>query len=239
MTDLTSPTDRTHRTLGDLVTENPAAARALDRLGLDYCCHGDRSLAEACADAGLDPIDVAAELDALPVDGDRSWVGLDAPALAEHIVATHHRYLHDELPLLVALATKVRDVHGERHPELARVAELVEAVQADLDPHLMKEERVLFPAIAEAAAGQRLFPFVALDNPIRVMLGEHDRVGELLADLRQVTGGYAVPDDACASYRSLYERLDALELDTHLHVHKENHVLFPAALALVEEASSS
>jgi regulator of cell morphogenesis and NO signaling len=220
-------------TLGEIVAANPAAARALDRLGLDYCCHGDRTVADASVAAGLDPAVVAAELDALPVDGDRTWTELDAPALAEHIVATHHRYLHEELPLLDELAAKVLSVHGRNHPELVRVRALVAAVKADLEPHLRKEEQVLFPAIAAAAAGRREFPFGTVAQPIRVMLAEHDRAGDLLAGLRAATSGYAVPDDACASYRSLYQRLEALELDTHLHVHKENHTLFPAALALV------
>ena len=227
MTDVHIPT------LGELVAANPAAARTLDRLGLDYCCHGERTVADACADAGLDPAAVAAELDALPVEGDRTWTELDASALAEHIVATHHRYLHEELPLLDELAAKVLSVHGQNHPELVRVRGLVLAIRADLEPHLRKEEQVLFPAIAAAASGQREFPFGTVEQPIRVMLAEHDRAGELLAGLRAATSGYAVPDDACASYRSLYERLEALEADIHLHVHKENHALFPAALELL------
>jgi len=226
MTDIQDPT------LGDLVATNPAAARVLEGFGLDYCCRGTRTLADACADAGVDAAAVAAKLADLDVPGDATWTLLDAPALAEHIVATHHRYLHEELPLLDALAEKVLGVHGSRHPELAEVRRLVAAVRADLEPHLMKEERVLFPAIAAIAAGQTEFPFGSVANPIRMMTLEHDRAGQLLADLRAATNGYAVPDDACASFQALYGRLEALELDTHLHIHKENHVLFPAAIAL-------
>jgi regulator of cell morphogenesis and NO signaling len=96
----------------------------------------------------------------------------------------------------------------------------------------MKEERVLFPAIAALAAGQTEFPFGSIANPIRMMLREHDQAGDLLARLRVVTAGYAPPADGCASYRSLYERLAALEADTHRHIHLENNVLFPAAVAL-------
>jgi len=224
VTDVHSPT------LAEIVAANPAAARTLDRLGLDYCCHGDRTVQEACAGTRLDPEAVAAELAGLPVEGDRSWTTLPAPALADHVVATHHRYLHEELPLLDALAEKVERVHGQRHPELAEVRRLVAEVRADLEPHLAKEERVLFPAVHALARGERSFPFGSIANPIRMMTFEHDRTGELLAELRAATGGYEVPADACASYRSLYERLDALEADTHLHIHKENHVLFPAAL---------
>ena len=226
MTDLHEPT------LGDLVTANPAAARVLDGFSLDYCCHGDRTLADACAAAGIDPGVVAATLADLDVGGEETWTSLDPPALAAHIVESHHRYLWDELPLLDALAAKVLSVHGERHVELAEVRALVAAVRAELEPHLLKEERVLFPAIAALAAGEREFAFGSVDNPIRMMGIEHDRAGELLAALRAATDAYTVPADACASYRSLYERLAALELDTHLHIHKENHVLFPAALRL-------
>jgi regulator of cell morphogenesis and NO signaling len=99
---------------------------------------------------------------------------------------------------------------------------------------LLKEERVLFPAIAALAAGQTEFPFGPVERPIHMMVIEHDRAGELLAHLRAASNGYQVPEDCCASYRSLYERLAALEVDTHVHIHKENHVLFPAALHLAE-----
>jgi regulator of cell morphogenesis and NO signaling len=224
-------TDINNQTLGDLVAQNPAAARVLDRVGLDYCCHGQRSLASACAEAGLDTDAVAAEIRSVP-QVDNRWLDLEPTALIGHIVESHHRYLHEELPLVDALADKVLSVHGANHPELAEVRRLVSSLRADLEPHLAKEERILFPAITDLVAGRREFPFGTVENPIRMMLLEHDRAGDLLASLRAVTGGYKVPDDACASYRSLYERLEVLELDTHLHVHKENHTLFPAALQL-------
>jgi regulator of cell morphogenesis and NO signaling len=122
---------------------------------------------------------------------------------------------------------------------LETVAALIKALRADLEPHLLKEERVLFPAIEAVAGGQREFPFGSIANPIRMMTLEHDRAGELLAVLRAVTHHYAAPADGCTSYRSLYERLAALEQDTHVHVHKENHVLFPAALRLSELGDQS
>jgi regulator of cell morphogenesis and NO signaling len=225
--------------LGDLVIAQPSAARVLERFGLDYCCHGDLTLGEACTEAGLDPAVVLADIDGTD-HATATWADLDPPALADHIVATHHAYLHEELPLLDALAEKVLAVHGKRHPELEDVRRLVAEIRADLEPHLMKEERVLFPAIHALAAGQRDFPFGSVANPIRMMRFEHDRAGELLAALRAATADYVAPSDACAaSYRSLYERLQALELDTHLHIHKENHVLFPAAEASMGTADGN
>lgn len=182
--------------------------------------------------AGLDAQVVG---DAIPEDDGgeaASWTGLAPPALADDILATHHAYLHEELPLLDALAAKVVSVHGERRPELHEVQRLVVAIRDDLEPHLAKEERVLFPAIHAIAAGRRDFPFGSVENPIRMMDVEHDRAGELLVELWAATHDYVVPDDACASYRSLYERLAELEHDTHVHIHKENHVLFPATVAL-------
>ena len=185
------------------------------------------------------PTAVSDALTELGDNVDITWTTLDATSLAAHVVATHHTYLWEELPLLDALATKVHSVHVGRHPELDEVADLVTALRDDLEPHMLKEERVLFPAIAALAAGQREFPFGSVANPIRMMVAEHDRAGELLTRLRAVTTNYSVPPDACASYRSLYERLAAVEADTHVHIHKENHVLFPAALRLAEVAPDS
>jgi len=218
-------------TLGDLVAEAPARAAVLDRLGLDYCCHGQRSLAEACAAAWLDLDDVAGRLDAAPADGDLSYP-TEPAALTGYIESTHHRYLHAELPELFSLATKVAEVHGARHPELGEVRRLVGALGGDLIPHMLKEEHVLFPAIRALVGGERAFPFGTVRNPVRMMLADHDRAGELLASLRAVTDDYAVPADGCASYRSLYERLALVEADTHVHIHLENNVLFPAAVAV-------
>ena len=225
-------TDLSVRTLGDLVTENPAAARVLERHGLDYCCGGRRTIEEACIADGIDEATLSAELEELDAGPPAAWTHLDPPALARHIVAVHHRYLDEELPLLEALATKVLGAHGRRHPELALVRDLIVAIRADLEPHLVKEERVLFPAIEALAAGQREFGFGSVTNPISVMEREHDHAGRLLEELRAATAGYDVPDDACASYRSLYERLACLEADTHEHIHKESNVLFPAAVQL-------
>ncbi|HSB88272.1 MAG TPA: iron-sulfur cluster repair di-iron protein [Ilumatobacteraceae bacterium] len=226
MTDVQQPT------LGQIVVANPAAARVLESYGLDYCCGGHRSLSDACAAAGVDPRAVTDALDHVRDEGEASWTALDAPSLARQIVATHHQYLHEELPRLDALAEKVLAVHGERHPELVEVRRLVSALRADLEPHLLKEERILFPAIDALAAGRREFHFGSVENPIRMMEREHELAGDLLAALRAVTAGYDVPADGCASFRSLYARLAELEADTHEHIHKENNVLFPAAIQM-------
>lgn len=219
------------RSLADLLAEHPAAARVFESHGLDYCCNGHRSLGEASEVAGVDPLVIATELAGIDDGRLDEADGLGSVALVEHIVSTHHAYLHEELPLLETLAAKVRDVHGSRHPELERVAELVGEIRADLEPHLAREELVLFPAIKAMADGQTTFSFGSVANPVKAMMVEHDRAGDLLRRLRTVSGDYAIPDDACTSYRLLYERLAGLESDTHRHIHLENNVLFPMVLA--------
>jgi regulator of cell morphogenesis and NO signaling len=225
-------------TLGELVTRHPELARHLEHRGLDYCCHGSDTLGDACAAAGLDPAAVAEAL-ALVADEPSmpTWATLDATQLVDHLEATHHRYLWDELPRIGSLMTKVVGVHGQRHPELAEIAACFEALRADLEPHLTKEERVLFPMIRELALCESApsFHCGSLGNPISVMLVEHDAVGELLADLRRLTDGYQPPADGCASYHALFTALDELERDTHEHVHKENHRLFPLTLELEQQ----
>lgn len=218
-------------TLAQLVAEQPARAAVFDRLGLDYCCHGGRSLAEAAEAAGRSLAEVVDALERVAPAPPQPWEHLQGAGLAAHIVETHHRYLWDELPALEALAAKVVSAHGTRHAELSEVRQLVVALRADLEPHMRKEEQVLFPAIARLEAGERSFPFGHVANPVRVMMSEHEHAGALLEQLRGVTSEFVVPADGCASYRSLYERLERLEADTHLHIHKENNVLFPAAIA--------
>lgn len=230
------------------LVDGAVSAGVLDRFGLDYCCGGQRSLADACEPLGLHPADVIDALDALALGGpgddgaaDDDWATMAPAALVDHLEATHHAWLRASFDRTIPLAAKVAEVHGANHPELADVRRLVDELAADLLPHLQKEERILFPMVRELAAANQAptFHCGSLRNPIRVMGIEHDRAGELLAALRAATGGYAPPDDACASYRALYDELAALEADTHLHVHKENNVLFPAVVAMEDRLAQA
>jgi regulator of cell morphogenesis and NO signaling len=225
------PTSR----LADLVTAHPSLARELERRGLDYCCGGTRTLAQACTARALDADAVVQELAAASrAEPAEAWTTMDAAQLVAHIEANHHRYLWDELPRLSALMEKVRRVHGERHAELHEVARTLDELRADLEPHMLKEERVLFPMIRElATAGSPpTFHCGSIRNPIVMMMREHDHAGELLERLHHLTDGYQPPADGCASYTALYDGLDELDADTHMHVHKENNVLFPMVEAM-------
>ena len=226
--------------LGELVNRRPSAAAVLQDFGLDFCCGGSQPLGAACAELGVDPEAVAAALGAVAPVPVPDWVAMGPAELVDHLEATHHAYLHRELPRLDAFAEKVAAVHGGRHPELLDVLADLRELTDDLVPHLAKEERVLFPRISDLAAGRSstVGGPPSLAAPISVMLREHDRAGELLGILRARTDAFAVPDDGCATYRALYDGLRELEADTHLHVHKENNLLFPAVLELEARVAS-
>lgn len=224
----------TSATLADLVTQDARRARILERHALDYCCNGQRSLASAAADAGLDAEQIAAELDLPDAPATAPTHPRENSALAHDIVDTHHAYLWEEMPRLGELVDKVHRVHGDKHAELTRVREAFHEAVADLEPHLTKEERVLFPAISklEKSDGPVTFSFGRLADPIKAMLAEHDLVGDLFKEIRALTDDYTPPEGACGSYRAMLSGLQEMENDLHVHIHKENNILFPRVLEL-------
>lgn len=220
--------------LAEIVDGVPGAPSVLESFGLDYCCGGHQSLREACDRGGLDVAVVVEELDALGGGPAPDWVPMSPALLVDHLEATHHAYLHAELPRLVALADKVAGVHGARHPETIELRSLCGDLSNDLEPHMAREEHVLFPMVRElaAAVSPPSLHCGSVANPISKMMREHEQTGAILEAINRLTQGYRLPDDACASYRALYEGLAALEADTHLHIHKENNTLFPAVIEL-------
>lgn len=233
--------DLTNRTVGELAVEIPNSIRIFEAWKIDYCCGGGTALADACAAVGKSVEAFALALDTLadvPDASAKDWSFDSLTTMAADIVSTYHVYTRQELDTVDPLARKVFGVHGQRRPELAEVVALIDALRADMLPHMLKEEQVLFPYVTEmehAIEGKRTAPtpfFGTVKNPVRKMMAEHDRVGELLATLRSVTADYALPEDACFSYRELYRRLAELELRTHEHIHIENNLYFPRAVAL-------
>jgi regulator of cell morphogenesis and NO signaling len=232
-----------HTPINDFIAEDVRRTAIFEELNIDSCCGGHRTLAEACAEKGVDP---EAVLNRLTTDSSENnpvaavVEGMDGSLseAVDHLLQTHHTYLKEALPRLAALLDKVVNAHVERHPELNTVREVFGEIRADLEPHLMKEEQVLFPMIKqlEASGGTAEFHCGSLQNPIRVMLGEHERVLTLFEKMRAITGHFKMPEDGCESYRLLLTGLDELEMDTRLHIQKENEILFPQALALKEDS---
>ncbi|HIG31000.1 MAG TPA: iron-sulfur cluster repair di-iron protein [Verrucomicrobiales bacterium] len=223
-------------TVGELVSERPRRSRVFEDYGIDYCCGGKKLLAEACVKKGVAFDEVLRQLadsDAVQENTvDYNIMALDE--LVNHIVSTHHEYLSQELPRLENISEKVAKVHGGTDARLCKLAQVVQGLSAELQSHMMKEERVLFPIIRQLAHADTLplMPCGALVNPIRAMEAEHDTASGSLESMRQLTDGYTPPEWACNTYRALLDRLHELELDLHQHIHKENNILFPKALEL-------
>lgn len=218
---------RTTSPLGRLASRIPAASRVFMRHDLDFCCGGNRPLDEVCRERGLDAEAILDEIRAEVASdpGEVRWDDEPLDRLIEHIVVTHHRPLDEELPRLQRMVEKVHAVHGDKDPErLGELLEVYSELHADLVPHMMKEERVLFPWI-ESGDGR------TAGQPIRVMLDEHDTAGALLDRIRTLTDTFHPPAAACATWRALWKGLEALDADLRQHIHLENNILFPRALA--------
>ena len=230
-------------TVREVALDIPESTRLFEKLKIDYCCGGNQPLAEACSSAGLDVVTVMEMLGEVAKSSSPAATAWDRqnaplPELIEHILNTHHVFTKAEINRLEALTEKVIEVHGQNHPELVQVGELFKRLCADLKPHMFKEEQVLFPyilAMSQADVQNQpgpFAPFGTVNNPVRMMMKEHDTAGQILRELRAVTSEYKVPRDACISYQTLYRALENLETDLHQHIHLENNLLFPKALDL-------
>ncbi len=227
------------QTVGQLVAELPSRSRVFEEAGIDYCCGGKRPLTEACAKAGVSVDDIVARLEAVTP---RSEDEADGPALtemplhalADHIVETHHGYLRTELPRITGLLEKVIKAHLKKEPQLLKLQEVFEELAGELSTHMLKEERVLFPAIRylEGVGNGPEFALPSVRFPITAMEQEHDHAGDCLLRLREHSNDFTPPDWACNTFRALYDALRELEIDLHQHIHKENNILFPRAMAL-------
>lgn len=214
-------------TVATLATEHPLATRVFARYGIDFCCGGGRSLKAVCEEKSLEVnqiIDAIAQELVSADEVEHRWDTVPLSVLIDHILETYHRPLDEELPRLERMAAKVLEVHGDKDPQrLSELVNVYDGVKAELQSHMAKEERVLFPMILAghgAAAG----------GPICVMEDEHASVGIALRRLRKLTDNYEIPAHACNTWRALWHGLEALEQSLHMHIHLENNVLFPRAL---------
>jgi regulator of cell morphogenesis and NO signaling len=231
-------------TLGEIATKDLRKAEIFKKYGLDFCCGGKKTVQQACADKGIDATRVEEELrnaEVAAVTRPLPYNDWSLGFLADYIVNTHHSYVTKTLPELRAYATKVAKVHGRGHAELVAVRELVEEINAELTSHMVKEEQILFPFIKQLVEaktnGKNMEPagFGTVQNPINMMEHEHEEVGRNLEKIRVLTNNYAIPEDACASYRLLFKMLEEFESDLFIHIHLENNILFPKALKLEKQ----
>lgn len=229
--------DLRHESVGMLVAEQPLRAAVFDRFGIDFCCGGKQTLEEACKNGAIDMSEVLSCLmgNDRQVSADTTtvnWLNATLTELTDHIQQTHHAYLKTELPRLQELTDKVARVHGTKDPRLIEVASIFRALQEEVEQHTMKEDMVLFPFIRKLGEGKSLppAPFGTVANPVACMESEHDKAGEALTHLRNLTDQYTPPEHACMSWRALLSGLEHLDRDLRAHIHKENTILFPKAI---------
>lgn len=225
-----------HAQVGQFVADMPGRFRIFQDRGIDFCCGGKLPLEQACQEKGLNANQLLQDLVAYqPRAEDAAGLGdKTLTEICDQIEATHHAYLRDTMPRLSMMAQKVANAHGPRHPEMLQVQQTFESLWEELQSHMMKEERVLFPSIRAMEAGNSdaCSHCGSVQNPIHVMEHEHDNAGEALAAMRRLTRDYKAPADACNTFRALLAGLEELEADMHQHVHKENNILFPKAIML-------
>jgi regulator of cell morphogenesis and NO signaling len=230
--------------IADIAAQNPATIRIFQQLGIDFCCGGKRPLAEACRERQITFAELTSALASAETGSSAEIPGADArlAELIRFIVDRYHADLRVELPRLAQMATKVDDVHGAKHPgAFPELVQVFAGLRSELETHMMKEERVLFPyverleALADDGGTLAASPFGSIQAPIGMMEHEHDDAARALARLRQLTNGYTPPADACNTFRGLYHGLAELEKALHEHIHLENNVVFPRATRLEEE----
>ena len=229
--------------VGDVVTKYPNTRPLLEKLGIDYCCGGDRDLKSAAADKGveidrlLESLSQTLETGA-PEEGEKDWSIAPLTELADYIERRHHLFMKEQLLRLEALFETVLKAHSEHHGKmLSALRETFGSLRGEIEEHLMKEEQILFPNIRQIDAyvrGEGDKPVIhcgSVQDPIRQMESEHDNAGAALKRMRTLTSGYSLPDDACNTFGALYDGLQAMENDLHAHIHLENNILFPRAVA--------
>lgn len=227
--------------IGEIVAQDFRTAALFSKLGIDFCCKGHRTLEEVSQKKSLNAIELSKQLkEIIDAKGDnnidfKSWP-LDL--LSDYVEKTHHRYIEEKTPVLLAFLSKLCKVHGERHPELFEINRLFGESAQDLAAHLKKEELILFPFIRKMVTSQltnqplEVPHFGTVDNPIAMMKHEHDNEGERFREIAKLTDSYTPPADACNTYRTAFMMLQDFEEDLHKHIHIENNILFIRAQEL-------
>ena len=235
------------KTLAEIVTDNIRSAIIFEEAGLDFCCKGNRSLESACADKNIDLQKIVSELRKLSDSGNGTQNVNDwqLDFLVDYIVNNHHQYVRRMIPVISLHADKVASVHGNNHSETLKIADLFLAVREELEAHMMKEERILFPQIKQMVLAQnensQFFPppFGTIQNPIRMMELEHTSAGDAMHQIKELSNNYTHPEDSCNTFKALYSELKEFEQDLHKHIHLENNILFPKAIKLELELLES
>jgi regulator of cell morphogenesis and NO signaling len=224
-------------TIGEIVALDYRAASVFKEAGIDFCCGGKKGIDETCSEKGINKDELLAELEKLetiPNTTTHNFNEWDLVFLSDYIVNTHHKYVLKSLPELVSYTEKIAGVHGDRHPELITVADLFSEINKELLQHLKNEEEVLFPSIREAIRTKSDEAIALIHSEISRMSAEHEFAGSAMDKINFITSDYSVPHDGCNTYNVTLRLLRQFEDDLHTHVHLENNILYPKALAITK-----
>ncbi|MCG8332726.1 MAG: iron-sulfur cluster repair di-iron protein [Chitinophagales bacterium] len=232
--------------VGEVVAMDYHAASVFKSHNIDFCCKGGRSIEEVCQSKNMNADELVGELNEALQKNESSapdFQSWDMDLLADYIEKKHHRYVEQKIPELKAYLNKLVKVHGQRHPELFDIEMLFTASAHELLSHMKKEETILFPYVRQMkesqseSSGLKQVPFGSVQNPIRMMMHEHDNEGERFRKIALLSNNYTPPGDACTTYRVAFAMLKEFEEDLHLHIHLENNILFPKAVELEKRSS--
>jgi regulator of cell morphogenesis and NO signaling len=230
--------------IGEYVAKDFRTAALFSKYGIDFCCNGNRSIEEACQKKAVTADVLLQEIET--VLSSKSDSGIDYNAwpidlLADYIEKTHHRYVSEKTPILLQFLDKLSRVHGAKHPELLLINELFKGCAGELAQHMKKEELILFPFIKKmvhATLSDELIElphFETIQNPIAMMMHEHDAEGVRFRKIAELTNNYTPPADGCNTYKVTFAMLEEFEQDLHKHIHLENNILFPKAAKLEKD----
>ncbi|AOC93380.1 Iron-sulfur cluster repair protein ScdA [Flavobacterium anhuiense] len=233
-----------NKTIGSFVAEDFRTAAVFSKYRIDFCCKGNRTIAEVCEKQNIDANDLLQNV--LQVVQSENSGSIDFNSwpldlLADYIEKTHHRYVEEKMNVLLPFLDKLCKVHGANHPELFKINELFIGCAGELSQHMKKEELVLFPFVkrmvkTKESDGVLSQPsFGTVSNPIAMMMHEHDNEGERFREIAELTNNYTPPADACTTYRVTFAMLKEFEADLHKHIHLENNILFPKAVTLEKD----
>lgn len=234
----------TTTTIGEIVAEDFRTAAVFSKYGIDFCCKGHRTIEEVCEKKNIPPdqlLNILNEAMAGTNGQNIDYASWPSDLLIDYIEKKHHRYVEEKTPVLRQFLDKLCKVHGERHPELFKVNELFMLSAGDLASHMKKEELILFPFVRQMVHakedGRPIHAphFSTVENPIAMMKHEHEAEGERFEQIAEITNQYTPPADACNTYRVTYAMLKEFEQDLHTHIHLENNILFPRAIAMENE----
>ncbi|PCJ27897.1 MAG: iron-sulfur cluster repair di-iron protein [Flavobacteriales bacterium] len=233
------------KTVAEIVTENIKTADVFKKNGIDFCCGGNVKVQEICEKKGVDYNvikDEIAKIDA-PSSDTHDYNSWDLDFLADYIINTHHKYVAEANDLIIQYSDRVAKVHGHHYTEVVEINKLFHAIADELKAHMYKEEMMLFPHIKELAIAKRNDtkvvppPFGTIQNPINMMEAEHDGAGDILRQIAELSNNFTPPAEACNTFRALYSKLEEYQNDLFQHIHLENNILFPKAIALENEIS--